>query len=323
METLNKPFLTYEQQILKLKEDKKLIISNDELAIGLLKKHSYFDLISGYKGMFKKANGEYKLHVSIEDIYALYCFDDNLRALVLRYILKVEKHIKSLMSYAFCQKFGENQIEYLTTTNYNYTETFREEINYLVGRLNQTINNPKNYTYIEHQKRKYGNVPLWVMMKALTLGTVSKMYSFMQQSIQYQVSKEFSYIDESSLGRMLDLLSRVRNVCAHNERLYDYKYRRGAINDFAVHEKLNITKRNGLYLKGKNDLFAVVICFYYLLGEEDFVSFCIDLEHEIYVLCGKTKQVQRTQLYQKMGFSLNWMEIDNKIADVICKTQSN
>lgn len=55
METLNKPFLTYEQQILKLKEDKKLIISNDELAIGLLKKHSYFDLISGYKGMFKKA----------------------------------------------------------------------------------------------------------------------------------------------------------------------------------------------------------------------------------------------------------------------------
>jgi hypothetical protein len=53
------------------------------------------------------------------------------------------------------------------------------------------------------------------------------------------------------------------------------------------------------------------------------VSFCIDLEHEIYVLCGKTKQVQRTQLYQKMGFPLNWMEIDNKIADVICKTQSN
>lgn len=156
METLNKPFLTYEQQILKLKEDKKLIISNDELAIGLLKKHSYFDLISGYKGMFKKANGEYKLYVSIEDIYALYCFDDNLRALVLRYILKVEKHIKSLMSYAFCQKFGENQIEYLTTTNYNYTETFREEINYLVGRLNQTINNPKNYTYIEHQKRNMG-----------------------------------------------------------------------------------------------------------------------------------------------------------------------
>ena len=71
--------------------------------------------------------------------------------------------------------------------------------------------------------------------------------------------------------------------------------------------------------KGKNDLFAVVICFYYLLSEEDFVSFCIDLEHEIYVLCGKTKQVQRKQLYQKMGFPPNWMEIDNKIADVILK----
>ena len=323
MDTLNKPFLTYEQQIVKLKEEKKLTIADDEFAIGLLKKYSYFDLISGYKEMFKTKNGEYKLHVSIEDIYELYCFDDNLRALVLRYILKVEKHIKSLLSYAFCEKYGENQIQYLTTTNYNYTEAYREKVNKLVGKLTAVIKEPANYTYIVHQKKKYGNIPLWVMMKALTLGTVSKMYSFMKHDIQYQVSKEFECVDESTLVRMLDLLSRVRNVCAHNERLYDYRYKKGAIDDMNVHKALNLPQKGGHYLKGKKDLFAVVICLYYLLEEMDFVSFCADLEHEIQILCVKTRLVERTQIYKKMGFPLNWMEINPKIEDVVSKIQQN
>ena len=61
------------------------------------------------------------------------------------------------------------------------------------------------------------------MMKALTLGTVSKLYSYLPQNIQAKVSMEFEYITENELVRMLDLLARVRNVCAHNERLFNYR----------------------------------------------------------------------------------------------------
>lgn len=70
--TCDKPFLTYEQQIKMLREDKKLQIKDEEYATALLKKYSYFALISGYKAPFKAKNGKYKLHTSIEDIYALY-----------------------------------------------------------------------------------------------------------------------------------------------------------------------------------------------------------------------------------------------------------
>ena len=56
--TNDKPFLTYEQQIQKLK-DKGLTIDNDNRAIELLKKHSYFALISGYKIPFKTKRGTY------------------------------------------------------------------------------------------------------------------------------------------------------------------------------------------------------------------------------------------------------------------------
>lgn len=305
----NKPFMTYEQQIRKLREEKNLEIQNEDQAIELLKEHSYFALISGYKEPFKGKDGKYKLHVSLDDIYVLYCFDDNIRALLLQYILKIEKHVKSLISYSFCQQYGEEQQHYLNATNYNYILKNQEAINELIARLTKVVNEPKNYPYIAHQKRYHGNVPLWVLTKALTLGTVSKMYSFLPQTIQYSVSKEFDYVHEGMLIQMLDLLARVRNVCAHNERLYDYNYRKGTIDDTDVHKMLNIKKKKGHYIKGKNDLFAVVIVLKYLLKKEEFENFIDKLNDYIETLLSSTRQIQKDKILKYMGFPDNWMEI--------------
>ena len=49
--TNDKPFLTYEQQLQKLAA-KGLTINDYDKAMDLLKKHSYFALISGYKSPF-------------------------------------------------------------------------------------------------------------------------------------------------------------------------------------------------------------------------------------------------------------------------------
>ena len=82
--TCDKPFMTYEQQINKLHNDKKLEIQDIDYAVKLLKEHSYFALISGYKKPFKDKNGFYKIHTRMEDIYALYVFDDELRTVFLK-----------------------------------------------------------------------------------------------------------------------------------------------------------------------------------------------------------------------------------------------
>lgn len=309
--TIDKPFLTYQEQIKKLKIDKGLQIDDEEQAIALLKHYSYFDLISGYKSLFKDKAGNYKIHTSINDIYALYCFDDEIRAIFLKYILMIEKHIKSLISYSFCDENGEEQQLYLNVTKYNYIEKNQDEINDLVSRLKKIIDEPKNYPYVKHQKKKHNNVPLWVMMKALTLGTVSKMYSFLPQKIQFSISKEFDYVHEGMLIQMLDLLSRVRNVCAHSERLYDYRYKKGTIDDTDIHRILNISVKKNNYIKGKNDLFAVVIIFKYLLSENDFQQFVNKLEATIDHLFDQTKCIESKQLLKCMGFPDNWKDIRN------------
>jgi abortive infection bacteriophage resistance protein len=80
-----KPFLTIEQQIHMLREDKRLLIADEDFAAECLKSIGYFALIGGYKAPFKDlTTGLYKTGTRFEDIFALYEFDENLRELFLR-----------------------------------------------------------------------------------------------------------------------------------------------------------------------------------------------------------------------------------------------
>ena len=304
-----KPFLSYEDQIAKLRE-KNLVVKNQEYAIKLLKKHSYFALISGYKKPFKNKDKTYKKNTTVEDIYALYSFDNDLRNLIFSKILQVENNIKSLISYAFSEKYGNSQHEYLNAINYNYTTKNQKGINELITKLQAILEKPNYYGHIQYHKKKYNNVPLWNIIKVLTLGTISKMYSYYPETLQTNICKDLEQISKGQLEKMLAILTLARNVCAHNGRLFNYTYCKSTIDDCVIHEKLQIKKRNDQFVQGKEDLFAIVITFKYLLDKEDFSTFCKDLDSLFLTLKSKTNQIQQPQLFRYMGFPENWREIE-------------
>ena len=93
-------FLTYEQQINLLQNDKELSICDSDFAKTILQKISYYSLIDGYREPFKPLrSGKFYYGVTFEEIFSFYTFDEELRSLFLKYILKVEQHIKSMISY--------------------------------------------------------------------------------------------------------------------------------------------------------------------------------------------------------------------------------
>lgn len=314
---MDKPYTTYDEQ-LKILTDKHLVIKDEEEVVKLLKKCSYFGLVTGYKHPFKDKEGFYKIHTTINDIYALYSYDMELRELFLKYILIVENHIKSLISYCFCDSFGEEESAYLNANNYDYNQSKQDEINYLIGKLKKEMNNYDSHPYLQHQKN-HGNIPLWVLVKVLTLGVISNMYSLLKPQTQTMVCKEFKYISEEDLAQMIEMLSRFRNVCAHNERLYDYKYIRikdgkmlsTEIRTTDVHKVLKLKTQKGSYVQGKNDLFSVVIIFKYLLSDEELSSFIESFDSVTNKLLSKTNIIQKSQILKLMGFPNNWQEIKN------------
>lgn len=109
-----KPFLSFDEQIDHLTNLKNLTISNVDYAKQMLQQIGYFGLIGGYKAPFKnRTTKKYIDGTTFEDIVSLYKFDENLRELFLKYLLQIERHLRSLISYYFTEKHGEQQTHYL------------------------------------------------------------------------------------------------------------------------------------------------------------------------------------------------------------------
>lgn len=300
-----KRFLTYDEQISFLSEQKQLIIEDQEYAKRILFQTGYFALVNGYKRIFKNPQtNKFQVGVRFEDVYGMYCFDRNLRSILLKYILICEQTIKSSLSYHFCQIYGEDQKAYLNPINYLQSENHSRIIKKLIQKMSAQLNENSSYYYIRHYVKRYQSVPFWVLVNTLTLGQVSKMYSCQKSRVKIQICKDFGKIRENELERMLSIMTKFRNVCAHNDRLFNFKTQ-DALPDLLIHQMLQIPRRLGRYCCGKEDLFAQVIILKMLLQEEDFEWFYTELKQ-----CFQRHSVYQTILYQ-MGFPENWKEIAN------------
>ena len=171
-----KPFMTYEQQLTKLKDEKHILIPDEAKAKAKLQEIGYYSLVTGYKHIFRVPGQKiYKNGTSFDEIVSLYEFDEAIRALFLRYLLHIEQHLRSLLSYYFTEKYGENQSAYSNAANYNTVAKHQRGIGRLIFEL-ENLSKSKNYPYIEYQRNTYNNVPLWVLVNAMTFGSLSKMY---------------------------------------------------------------------------------------------------------------------------------------------------
>ena len=152
-------FSTFDEQIELLKSEKHLIIADETYAKDILMRIGYFPLFGGYKHLFRiPLTKKYKEGTTFNEIVALYEFDSNLRELFFKYLLQIERHMRSLMSYYFAEKYGETQDAYLNTNNYNDNRRNHNIIFRLIPTLQRAVNTT-DYAYINYYRSTYNNIP--------------------------------------------------------------------------------------------------------------------------------------------------------------------
>lgn len=294
---LYKKFLTYDQQIERLIHNKNLIIDDIDSTRDKLRNVGYSILISRYEKPFINLNNQkYISGTTIDDIYFLYKFDNDLRGLVFENVCFIEINLRNLISYHFCEIYRDNQKAYLDNQNYrkinskNLNET--EKLDKLLFKLNNFAN-------------KNENMPLWILINKLTFGELSKMYSLLNFKIQSNISKNFKDVDERMLGKYLEVLVLYRNLCAHNEKVFSNKIYT-EIPDTKLHKRLEIEKKGNQYKYGKKDFFSIVIIFYYLLSIEQFMEFKERLSKLISNYFENDRLQIKSKIFSQMGLPLNW-----------------
>ena len=196
-----------------------------------------------------------------------------------------ERNIKSSLSYHFCLVYGDMQNDYLDISHYDYSGKKKIVIQNMLKIMKGHLRSDSDYVYIRHYMMKYKYVPLWVLFNVLTIGQLSKIYSCQKGRVQIQVCQDFGPIKINEMTKMLAVMTKFRNVCAHNDRLFDFRTK-DALCDMKIHERLSLLRESGRYMYGKNDLLAQLIILKLLLSEDEFKA----LFHELKV-CFRKHQV--------------------------------
>lgn len=306
---MRKTFKSLDEQI-EILRGKGLIINDVDKAKEVLLRENYF-FINGYRHLFMLNNNRYFIFgTTFEELYATFLFDRGIRNIMFKYILIVENNIKSILSYQLSKNYGIREEEYLNIKNYNQDVLKQRQVNDIIEKMKRQIRiNGKRHRATLHYINNYGYIPMWIVVKVLSFGIIAELYSILKEKDQLAIAN-FYNIDPNSLKINLYILANFRNLCAHEDILYDHRSQR-SIPDNKYHEKLNIPKYENDYIYGKNDLFALVIILKQMLTEVQFRDFINEVSYEIDVLDGRVDTVSLIDILNKIGFPSNWRDIIN------------
>ena len=155
----------------------------------------------------------------------------------------------------------------------------------------------KKNTAVNHYKQNHGFIPFWVLSKCLTMGVIRDLIYILKPSdlsiiINSVLEKPIEKKPVRKAKAMIAFFADIRNMCAHDEMLINYKHRRLTISPVDEHNSINCKKdSNGNYVQGLNDLTALIISIKYFVNRTMYNEFIQNISSCINSCYKKIKDV--------------------------------
>ena len=305
---IEKQFKNLDEQI-EIFKHKGLVIHDEDYAKQVLLRENYF-FLNGYRHLFYKSETEKEFikGTTFEELYSLFLFDRSFRNVLFKYLLVIENNLKSITSYQLSKKYGYRERDYLKAKNFTHNPEKQRQVNDLLKKMKRQIRiNGSQHSATLHYVSNYGYIPLWILVKVLSFGIVSEMFSILKPEDQQEICKVYN-IDVDDILVYLPILANYRNLCAHEDILYENRTQK-QIDDTIYHQILDIPKENGEYIYGKSDVFALLIIMRQLLISEDFKNMTMELENVVQTLNYNLTTIKIEKVLNRMGFPQNWTDL--------------
>jgi abortive infection bacteriophage resistance protein len=224
----DKPPLSIAEQVQKLLSRG---LEGDPVKIERILSSINYYRLSGYTYPFRDhTNDHFQPGTSIDLIWDLYTFDQQLRLLCFKAIETCEVFLRKQLSY-YHSVTTNDPFAYV---NVNATDTLKH------GRFLDDIQ--RAYTRQDHQGRRLvsskddfvihffntyqgDHLPLWMMVEVVSFGTLVTYYRYyLPQAERETLSNTFG-ITPSIFNTWLSAIQEVRNICAHHGRLWNRRIR--------------------------------------------------------------------------------------------------
>ncbi len=305
---MEKHFKTLDEQ-LEILKNKGLIIEDEEYAKEILLRENYF-FINGYRMLLMNsyADKTFVIGSTFRELHHIFIFDRNIRNILFKNLLIIENQLKSIISYQLSKKYGYRDKDYLSPKIFTNDRTKTRRVKDVIEKMKRQIRvNGAHHMATMHYMNNYGYIPLWVLVKVLSFGIVCELYLILKSEDQLEIADTLG-VNTSYLESFLPILANYRNLCAHEDIVYEHKTEK-KIFDTEYHQKLNIPIMDDEYIYGKNDVFSVLIIMKYILRTDDFRMLMKELEYEIEKLDGAIDSIPIEKVLDRMGFPSNYMDL--------------
>ncbi len=319
----DKSYKSYQEQ-LNILQSRGMVIGEGKQtsrAMNILERENYYNVINGYKELFlatkavDSTDEVYKTGTTFDEIYALYDFDRELRNIYIKYLFKVENTFKTIISHEFSVQYGHDN--YLKIQNFdNSSEQKISSSIKLIGDIHQEIARQmsKHHQVVTHYMTEHGYIPLWVLVNVLTFGRIENFYKNMKPADKTVVAKQFN-LQPDELAKFMHMLALARNKCAHDERFFDIKFKERihtkSIKNFSA---LGIVRaKDGSYIHGTNDAYAIAVMFALLLSKSDLDEFISSMGAVFGKLQKQLHTISVKDIMTIMGYDTNWTNLSNLV----------
>ena len=308
---------TFNQQLTILR-NRGVVVPTNGKPKRFLEQENYYNVINGYKDLFlvKDSNNLpvepelYQEGTHFNELKALFLFDRELRILLLKYLLIFENSIKTTVAYEFSKKYSRKNA-YLDIAN--FVDNDPKKVLQQISILTKTIHDKVDRSgAIKHYIEEHGEVPLWVLVNFLTMGNIANFYNILTDSTKNIIAKFYTgkyrtqnkdntfRLSSADLSACLKVANLVRNICAHDERLYNVNLRNVRISQIANHFGIR---------RYDNKRFIVLILFLKIvLDKKDFQRLYKALRNLFNQYADEFKTVVFDDILKTMGIDLTEME---------------
>lgn len=189
------------------------------------------------------------------DIVDIYIFDRQLRLLIMEAIDRFEIAVRARWTNLFALAHGAHaHMDYTNIQNgFDYARMF--------SKISNTVEQSSE-VFIEHYRKKYTSPylpPLWHITELMTLGEISVwVKATRDNNMKDAVAKDLGLPNKETMEGTLQLLSYVRNICAHHGRLWNRRTVKRAPNIKSFRHDMDI-EVNGNQRQPRNSVYNVLV----------------------------------------------------------------
>ena len=283
----DKLFLTYNQQMRKLRNDKG-IICNGSSHKKILVRAGYFNIVNGYKtpfvsGQDENGNHSYISGTSIDQLQALKQFDEKLRSFLLRYITQVEEETRTLAGYKFDECNDNGNIPWYNTDAYSPNKSLQEKMSVISNAYSELSRSKLDY--VNFYMKNHKQIPTWIMFKVVNFSTFIDLVKCSKREVAHSLCHLYGIEDNQGRPNVKLLIGSlhwmriVRNSCAHNERVYCLtRAAENRGNTGRIIENYFRMLNSGYTRNLEQRLFDLFVFFKYFLPRGEYRQFIIELK---------------------------------------------